>query len=293
MKFRDIFTFKNTEWNIYYRFSNSEWIKYLGNKGYWYADPILYKKNKNIYLFMEAFEKKTQIGRIALARLKDGVFSSPKIIIRKPYHMSYPCVFGYGDSTYMIPESSQNHSIELYKAVDDSLEKWELDKILGNCIHCVDSTIVQRNDSLYLISYVQNKSGYITKIFELDMIEKKLKDYKEIKHKQNKFRPAGKIYEQNNMIIRPVQDCRDCYGEKIRLLRINTKNNDLLGEEIGTIDTEILHDFPIQRVHTIGMIDDIEVVDALEERTCIWTPILIMKRKMHNFRYKILFWGKD
>ena len=43
-----------------------------------------------------------------------GNWTNPKVVISNKYHMSYPFVFNYEGVCYMIPESAENGSLELY-----------------------------------------------------------------------------------------------------------------------------------------------------------------------------------
>lgn len=143
MNIKSIFTTQYGEWCVFYKIKESNWRNLKTKRGYWYADPILFEYKDGIYLFTEAFQKNRQVGSLAVSKLVDGEFTEPKEIIRKSYHLSYPCVFQYDNVVYMIPESSQNRTLELYRALDDSLEKWEIVKVLLYDIECVDTTVFE------------------------------------------------------------------------------------------------------------------------------------------------------
>lgn len=287
MKIRNIFTTKYGEWCVFYKIKESSWKKLKVQKGYWYADPILLEYKDNIYLFTEAFKNSQQIGRLAISKLIDGEFTQPKEIIRKSYHLSYPCVFVYNDFVYMIPESSQNQTLELYKAIDQTLENWQLEKNLIENIECVDTTVFQYKSKMYLITYIQGNMEYITKVYLLDMDKLELNEVYSVNKKENVYRPAGKIFERDGAFFRPVQYNINSYGEKIRLMEINPDKNDWIGnvKDEYTIQTFGLCD--MSKTHTYNKIQDVCVVDALHEYTTVLTPFYILRRKCHNFRFKI------
>lgn len=287
MTIGDIFTFKANNWNIYYTTDEKSWRKIEPLKGYWYADPIVYKMYGEIYLFIEAFEKKTQIGRIAVSKYVEGEFLKPKIVISQPYHMSYPCVFGYDGTVYMIPETSQNRTIEMYKAVGEDLNTWQLDTVLMVNVNCVDSTIYKFEEKIYLYTYVLGKETYITRVYQLDMNSKKLTLIESCEHECNSYRPAGLPYESALGIIRPVQECKHLYGEKIRLLKINPYKHEWIGTCVANIDSSCITEFPVKRVHTIAMVENVKIIDGIEESIDFCNPFLVIRRKVHNLRYKI------
>ena len=115
-------------WHVKYRVNGGVWkdLASVGDKHYWYADPMLFEKNGKVYLFTEAFDKRIQKGKLAVSYLMDSKeFSKPEIIINLPYHLSYPCVWEEEGSVYMLPETSQDRTLEIWKSKNDHLLKWE------------------------------------------------------------------------------------------------------------------------------------------------------------------------
>ena len=49
-------------WHVKYRVNGGVWkdLASVGDKHYWYADPMLFEKNEKVYLFTEAFDKLIQ-----------------------------------------------------------------------------------------------------------------------------------------------------------------------------------------------------------------------------------------
>ena len=83
----------------------------------WFADPMLVEANGKTYLFYEAVLGDK--GHIEVAEVKnDCTLGETKIVLQDECHYSYPFVFQYNGVWYMIPESSQDKTIRLYKSVD-------------------------------------------------------------------------------------------------------------------------------------------------------------------------------
>ena len=286
MKIRDIFTTKYGEWRVYYSIGYGDWTPFKGIKGYWYADPTLIKRNGVIYLFTEAFQNNSQIGRIAVSKLENGAFSRPKIVIKKPYHLSYPCVFEYKDKVYMLPESSQNRTLELYCAEDENLLEWRLVTIIRENVNCVDTTVFIKESDVYLITYFQRNGKYTTVVYRLNMDDFVLTEVFSKSENENISRPAGKVYE-NCGYFRPVQYNKNCYGEKMRILKFDPEKNDWMGEEYKQISVADLNIESIKRTHTLNLVDNVKVIDGLIEYRTILTPYYVIKRKIHNLRFRI------
>ena len=64
-------------------------------------------------------------GVIALASSADGFkWGYRQVVLDEPFHLSYPYVFEFEGEHYMVPESHQDRSLRLYRAVDFPT-RWE------------------------------------------------------------------------------------------------------------------------------------------------------------------------
>lgn len=137
-------------WQMAYRKCGYHWpfdydepfIPIPNDNKFWYADPLLFEDDGKVYLFCEAFNKKEQKGELAVMEWKDNSWTDPVIIIANNYHMSYPCVFEYEGIHYMIPESAECGSLELY--VSDSFPySWKKKCNIIENIKLADPTIFE------------------------------------------------------------------------------------------------------------------------------------------------------
>ncbi len=113
------------------------WIE--SPKGRFYADPFVIEAAGKPWVFFEDFDYATERGKISCAEVRDGGLAMPVTALERPYHLSYPCVFRDGDSWYMIPESKNAGTVDLYRCVRFP-DVWELERELyKGC--AVDTTI--------------------------------------------------------------------------------------------------------------------------------------------------------
>ena len=110
------------------------------SKEYWYADPLLYEFSGELFLYMEAFDKKKKKGCIACSRILDGKIGEAKTIIEEPYHMSFPMIYKMGNEVYMIPETEAGGTINIYINNDDPC-KWTLFQRIETEMSIVDSVV--------------------------------------------------------------------------------------------------------------------------------------------------------
>src|SRR5262249_55013165 len=83
------------------------------------ADPFMLQAQGMWYMFFEVMNVQTGKGEIGLATSVNALrWRYQQIVLREPFHLSYPYVFQLENDYYMIPESYQANSIRLYKAVE-------------------------------------------------------------------------------------------------------------------------------------------------------------------------------
>lgn len=275
-------------WSVRYRGKNSdEWKSLKCQKGYWYADPMLFTYRGEKYLFTEAFDMKLQIGRIAVSSYVNGEFTEPKVIIKRLYHMSYPCVFEYKGEVYMIPETSQRGTLEIWKA-QGNLYTWKKHGILLHKVRYADSTVLLADGGVYLFSYEYSAGKYISHIFELEPDTLKVAEIEHIVHDCNIGRPAGNfILEPGGEIFRPTQNNIRRYGESMFVNQV-TSIRPFVESKVWEILPESLSG-GVTNTHTLAYDDDLVVVDVLRQVAIPFLYRMIYVRKVRNGIYKMLY----
>jgi hypothetical protein len=245
------------------------------DENYWYADPILVSRNGKEYLLMESFDMRTQLGSIACAEFDaSGKLSAPRVIIQEAYHMSFPMVFTWNDNLYMIPETCENRSLNLYRCEGD-MYRWHLVKSFPVEEELVDTVAVScREDSVELITAAIHKT-HMRKFawrkyrlfrdgadccLEADAAFNANQDF------DYGFRMAGSLIAEQGTRILPTQVSTDVdYGLYLNL-------NDFSGGDIT--DLPVLKKVMVNNiqlpdvrqkdhigVHSYGLSDKVEVVD--------------------------------
>ncbi len=109
---------------------------------YW-ADPFVVMRDGLYYVFFEEKMYKTKLGHIACLVLDaSGKLLSRKIVLQHPYHLSYPFLFEYESQLYMLPESAQNRSLDIYRCVQFP-NQWEFVQPLMIDIYAADATLLE------------------------------------------------------------------------------------------------------------------------------------------------------
>jgi hypothetical protein len=118
------------------------------------ADPFLVHEYKTWYLFFEAYNNDTQQGDLSVATSTNTwTWMYQQVILDEPFHLSYPYVFKWEDTYYLIPESYEDNSIRLYRAEEFPF-KWAFITNLVEGRDYVDNSIVHFNNRWWLFASV-------------------------------------------------------------------------------------------------------------------------------------------
>lgn len=231
------------------------------------ADPFVIEEGGETYIFCEQFRTKDRKGCIGYFKFEGGEPINKGIIIDRPYHMSYPCVFKYHGEYYMIPETGENKTVELFKA-ERFPDKWKQVSVLLEGEGYVDTTILIYEDNLSFVTYFVRGTKYILQHYFLSDDLKTATLHSEKVFDENTGRGAGGFYKKEGVLYRPSQNCRKSYGENIIFNKVELLQN---GYEEVPIDTLRLSDVQIPlnhltALHTFSLSSKYEVVDVFQEK---------------------------
>lgn len=232
----------------------------------WIADPFLYEAAGEHYLFVELYEVAKEKACIAYYHFIDGKPVYQGKIIEQPYHMSYPCVFSYHGEHYMIPETSANQSMDLYKAVQFP-SQWEKVTCLSSGNRYVDTTVLKQGDDFKLVTYRKDGGSWYLDAFALDMEKQKLERLASKKYGTNIGRPAGNFILDSDL-IRPAQNCANKYGESIILYQVDRfEEGHFEEQEKSRVEVaDLPMDTKADRIHTFNQDSKYECVDVYFEK---------------------------
>ena len=280
--------FISTEWRIAIRKRNDKglysdsFVTIPNTKKYWFADPLLFEDRENTYLFVEAFNRKTYKGDIGFFKIQNGKASDFELLMDNNFHMSYPLVFKHDGVYYMIPESEENSTVDLYVA-EDFPRRWKRDKTLLSGVHYADTTLLEKDGRKFLFTYCPERGKWKLLIYELDMEKKEVNLFQTIDYSENICRPAGKFYvDDKGRNVRPVQDCRDGYGKGVLLYEVVFDGKSFSESVIEEYDnTKLVIDDKsgVDYFHTYSRTSEYEVVDYVHEKFDLFKEIKWQIRK--------------
>lgn len=277
-KVRGVFYFN--QWILLFKLNTSNSIstsffrfkKIVPPKDRFWADPHIIRKNDKYYIFIEELLYSNNKGYISVIEMDDnGDYNKPVKVLEKDYHLSYPFLIEDKGELYMIPETIENNTIELYKCIDFPL-KWELESVLIDNIAAVDSTITLKDGKYWLFANVVTNKGASSsdELFLFSSNTLVTNDW--ISHPHNPIisdvkqsRPAGSFFTYKDKLYRPSQNGSKRYGYGMKINEVIELNEANYQEK--TID-DIYPDWDKNLIatHTINSVEKLTVIDAMMKR---------------------------
>ena len=243
----------------------------IPSKDRFWAKPFVFFQDGHYYVFLEEYLYSKSKGHISVIEFEPpNNFEKPVIVLEKSFHLSHPFVFEYENELYMIPETQEKRSIQLYKCIDFP-EKWEFQKNLLTNIDAVDSTIFNYKNKWWMFSGVKNNEKCDWNDLHIFYTDNPICD-NWVPHPMNPIttdiknsRPAGNIFLENDIIFRPGQiSSSEEYGKGIAINRVSILNDKNYEEEI--VDKIESWDKNVLGVHTLNRVNGLTVLDAKWKR---------------------------
>jgi len=186
------------------------------------ADPFMISHRGSWFLFCEVFNGFTCKGEIALAQSLDGLrWRYHGVVLRDPYHLSYPCVFPWGDSIFMIPETFAAEAVRLYRA-DPFPDRWSFLGDLVQGAHA-DATFLAHDGHCYLFACRKPHQQETLSLYHAELPAGPWLPHPcspVVREDRRRARPAGRIVSWHGHLLRFAQDCVPVYGSRVRAFQI-------------------------------------------------------------------------
>jgi len=184
------------------------------------ADPFLFVSDGKLFLFYEEqiVNRNAVIKMVSTEDLLS--FSKPSLVLKEPFHLSFPCVFADDGVMYMLPETGGDNSIRLYYKKDN---KFIFRKKLLSGDKFVDSSIIKYGSTYYLfttkkVNGVYNLMLYYSNSLFGEFVEHPMAP---IHIGDDYGRNAGAVFSYKGFLYRPSQICSGGrYGEGVALFKI-------------------------------------------------------------------------
>ena len=270
-------------WSLAYRFRldpsdlNNTFYKFkylLPPPGRFWADPFPVQVGENYFVFFEEFLYDQNKAHISVIELQKGRKpAEPVKVLERPYHLSYPFLFAYQGSHYMIPETGSNNTVELYRCRSFP-DKWEFETVLLEANNPTDATLAEIEGRWWMFVNIE-EPGVSVNWEELHLFYSASPFGPWKPHRRNPVRsdvrnsrPAGRLFWSGNSLYRPAQDCSRRYGYATAINEVKRITCDsYLEEEVSRITPD--WDRSVVGTHTLNKTGDLTVIDCLIKRTIL------------------------
>lgn len=263
-----------TQWRIGYYFADEdadaaspaqELHTLVPPKDHDWADPFIVQHAGRRFIFFEDLPHRAGKAHISAVEVRaDGEVGAPRIVLQRPYHLSYPFVFEWEGALYMIPETAGNGTVELYRC-EEFPHRWSLHQVLLEDLRAFDATLARDGGLWWLFVNVAAAGAAPSEDLSLYWSHSLTGPW--TPHPANpvvrdvrRARGAGPLFRRDGNLFRPSQDCGADYGSAVWINRVDVLDTGSYRETpVGRIDPD--RKAGMRCLHTFGAAGRLRVVD--------------------------------
>jgi len=270
------YVFSFDQWSLAYRFRTS--VDDPNNSFYrfnylipptdrFWADPFPVKFEEKYFVFFEEFIYKEDKAHISVVELSRSGAGESTPVLKRDYHLSYPFIFHWKDRYFMIPETAENRTVELY-GCSSFPHDWKMETVLFEGEAARDATLIEIEGLWWM--FVAIADTEFSDELHLYYSPSPLGPWKP--HKRNPVksdvrnsRPAGRLFYWKGDLYRPAQDSSRRYGYGMRINKVvRLSPTEFVEEEVSQVLPQWRKD--LRGTHTLNMCEDLTVIDCLIHR---------------------------
>ena len=266
------------QWFLGCRFSNGDdeapmlgkFTCLMPPKDRFWADPFPLERDGRHFIFFEELiftEGKAHIAVVEVGR--NGECSQPRRVLERPYHLSYPFLIEAEGQLFMVPETGQNGTVELYRCLHFP-DRWVLEKVLLQVPHAVDATLHYSAEKWWMFVNIGTDDADVhdeLHLYHADSLRGEWQAHRmnPIKSDVRSARPAGRLYACDGQLYRPAQIGAPLYGSGISINRVLKLDPETYLEE--EVERFVAPNADrILGVHTFNRAGSLSVVDGFMRR---------------------------
>ena len=246
--------------------SGAPWQR-LADPGHrFFADPFPVTWQGRTFVYFEDLDHRVGKGTISAIEFDArGPVGAVLPVLEEPWHLSYPFLIEDGGDLWMIPESSANRDVALYRCVSFP-DKWERHATLLDGLELGDATVTRHGGLYYLFGAIRDGAGGYSDTLAIYWAERLTGPW--LPHAANPIlidraqaRPAGNMVEIDGKLWRPVQDCAHGYGAALALAEVTELSPTAFRQQVrhhlapGPA-------WPGRKLHTLNRAGRLEVIDG-------------------------------
>lgn len=224
------------QWQLAYRLGGDRLdqtgMKFLApsHTGFW-ADPFVAERNGRKFIFFEELSPETHRGHLAAMEVhEDGQIGEPINVLVRDQHLSYPFLFEYEGSLFMVPECGSSGRVEVLRC-ERFPDRWEPYAVLLDGVAAFDPTLVEHDGLWWMFVTIQHDGNSWNDELNLFYATDPFGEWaphalNPVKLDVRAARPAGALFRENGKLYRPGQDCSGRYGRAISIHEVRRMTPD-------------------------------------------------------------------
>jgi hypothetical protein len=197
----------------------------------YYADPMLWRQDGRLWLFVEELQYGCSRGRLCALPLDDDLRAGAPVPVLQGYlHVSYPFLTRIGDALCLLPETSSDRGVDLY-VCERFPDRWRLRRRILQNIDAADSTLLHYAGLWWLFTFVRADPGKENRFLAIYFTDDPLggewrahplnTERRYAEHRFNSLRSAGPFIVEDGRLFRLVQINPDYYGQSLGLMQVD------------------------------------------------------------------------
>ena len=266
------------QWFLAYRFGREErwpgdlrrFTHLMPPRDRYWADPFPVERGGRHFIFFEEFVFAAGKAHIAMVEVgRNGACSEPVRVLERNYHLSYPFLIEQGGELFMVPETQNNRTVELYRCIDFP-DRWRLERVLLRGTLCADATFHREKGNWWMFVSIGVEGAEAHDELHLFCADHLLGEWKPhhcnpVKSDVRCARPAGQLYWRDGILYRPAQIGAPLYGSGVSINRV------LHLSPQAYLEQEVERVLPLQSegqlgIHTLNGAGDLTVIDGFMRR---------------------------
>lgn len=221
---------------------------------HYYADPFLFEHKEKLYIFFEDWDYYKGVIKCGTYTEAEGLIGV-ETCLELPRHTSFPNIFRYQSQIWMIPDTSVQNNIQLFKC-EEFPHKWKFEKILVSGFSTADTAFFADNSGRVWL-FTQSDSQTMALFSASSIFDMFTKTLINVNHP----RSAGTIFRYGEAIYRPAQDCSEQYGKAVKINKITKLGPQEYEERL--VQTYDAGWFPeLTGCHTFNLCGDFVITDG-------------------------------
>jgi hypothetical protein len=240
------------------------WTVLADDRQRFYADPFPFIWQGRQFLFVEEYPYSMGRGQVAVSEIAaDGTASPLQTVLAEPFHLSYPQVFARDGEVWMLPETSAEKQLILYRA-ERMPDRWVRHALLLDGVEISDATLLNHGGRIWLFG--SGRDGGLGSpsdtlmVYSADSLTGPWRPHRRnpILIDRRSARPGGSFVWRDGRLLLPVQDGTNGYGGGLGLAEV-LELSEAEVRMAAPVAVGLVRDWP--GIHTLNRAGRLEVID--------------------------------